>query len=48
VIVFVPASALANADSARIYASSQGQGTATVNHVANISANKTYRYAVIG
>jgi hypothetical protein len=48
VIVFVPASTAANADSSRIYTSAQGQGTATVNHVANISANKTYRYAVIG
>jgi len=48
VILFVPASAAANADSARIYASSQGQGTCTVNHVANSTANKTYRYAIIG
>jgi hypothetical protein len=48
VIVFVPASSPANADSSRIYASAQGQGTATVNHVANIVANKTYRYAIIG
>jgi len=48
VIVFVPASSAANADSSRIYASAQGQGTATVNHVANIVANKTYRYAIIG
>jgi hypothetical protein len=48
VIVFVPASSAANADSARIYASSQGQGTCTVNHVTNIVANKTYRYAIIG
>jgi hypothetical protein len=48
VIVFVPASSAANADSSRIYASAQGQGTATVNHVANTVANKTYRYAIIG
>jgi hypothetical protein len=48
VIVFVPASSAANADSSRIYASAQGQGTATVNHVANNVANKTYRYAIIG
>jgi len=48
VIVFVPASSAANADSSRIYASAQGQGTATVNHVANSVANKTYRYAIIG
>jgi len=48
VIVFVPASAAANADATRIYASAQGQGTATVNHAANVTANKTYRYAVIG
>ena len=48
VIVFVPASSAANADSSRIYTSSQDQGTATVNHVANSTANKTYRYAIIG
>lgn len=48
VIVFVPASTAANADSSRIYTSAQGQGTATVNHVTNIVANKTYRYAIIG
>jgi hypothetical protein len=48
VIVFVPASSAANADSSRIYTSAQGQGTATVNHVTNIVANKTYRYAIIG
>lgn len=48
VIVFVPASAAANADATRVYASAQGQGTATVNHAANVTASKTYRYAVIG
>ena len=48
VIVFVPASTAANADATRVYASAQGQGTATVNHAANITADKTYRYAVIG
>jgi len=48
VIVFVPASAAANADATRVYASAQGQGTATVNHAANVTANKTYRYALIG
>ena len=48
VIVFVPASVAANADATRVYSSAQGQGTATVNHAANITANKTYRYAVIG
>lgn len=47
-IVFVPFSAAANADTSRIFASAQGQGTATVNHAANVTANKTYRYAVIG
>ena len=31
-----------------IYASSQGQGTATISHFANSTANKTYRYAIIG
>lgn len=31
-----------------IYASSQGQGTATISHFANTTANKTYRYAIIG
>ena len=31
-----------------IYASSQGQGTATITHFANSTANKTYRYAIIG
>ena len=48
VIVFVPASAAANSDSSRIYTSNQDQGTATINHVANVVASKTYRYAVIG
>ena len=48
VIVFVPASAAANADATRVYASAQGQGTATVNHAANVTPSKTYRYAVIG
>ena len=31
-----------------IYTSSQGQGTATITHFANSTANKTYRYAIIG
>ena len=31
-----------------VYASSQGQGTATITHFANTTANKTYRYAIIG
>ena len=31
-----------------IYASNIGQGTATVNHFANSTANKTYKYVVIG
>jgi hypothetical protein len=31
-----------------VYASSQGQGTATISHFANSTANKTYRYAIIG
>jgi hypothetical protein len=31
-----------------IYASSQGQGTATISHYANSTANKTYKYVVIG
>jgi hypothetical protein len=31
-----------------IYASSQGQGTATITHFANSTANKTYKYVVIG
>ena len=31
-----------------IYASSLGQGTATINHFANSTANKTYKYVVIG
>ena len=48
VIVFVPASTAANADATRVYTSAQDQGTATVNHAANITANKTYRYAIIG
>ena len=48
VIMFVPASSAANADSSRIYASNQGQGTATVNHAANSTASKTYKYVVIG
>jgi hypothetical protein len=31
-----------------IYTSSQGQGTATISHFANSTANKTYKYVVIG
>jgi hypothetical protein len=31
-----------------IYASSQGQGTATITHFSNSTANKKYRYAIIG
>jgi hypothetical protein len=31
-----------------IYTSSQGQGTATITHFANSTANKTYKYVVIG
>jgi hypothetical protein len=34
--------------SSGLYASSQGQGTATITHFANSTANKTYRYAIIG
>jgi len=40
---YISPSALTN-----IYASSQGQGTATITHFANSTANKTYRYAIIG
>jgi hypothetical protein len=40
---FVSVNALTN-----IYASSQGQGTATITHFANSTANKKYRYAIIG
>jgi hypothetical protein len=40
---FVSVNSLTN-----IYASSQGQGTATISHFANSTANKTYRYAIIG
>jgi len=31
-----------------IYASSQGKGTATITHFANSTADKTYKYVVIG
>jgi len=31
-----------------IYASSQGQGTATISHFANSTADKKYKYVVIG
>jgi hypothetical protein len=31
-----------------IYASSQGKGTATISHFANSTANKTYKYVVVG
>jgi hypothetical protein len=31
-----------------IYVSSQGQGTATITHFANSTANKIYKYVVIG
>jgi hypothetical protein len=34
--------------SSGLYASSQGQGTATISHYANSTANKTYKYVVIG
>jgi hypothetical protein len=40
---YISPSALTN-----IYASSQGQGTATITHFANSTANKKYRYAIIG
>jgi len=40
---FVTPNALTN-----IYTSSQGQGTATITHFANSTANKTYRYVIIG
>ena len=33
---------------ANIYASSQGQGTATITHFANSTADKKYKYVVIG
>jgi hypothetical protein len=48
VIIFVKASAAAFADANLIYASNQGAGTATVNHVANSTADKTYKYVVVG
>ena len=31
-----------------VYASSQGQGTATITHFANSTADKKYKYVVIG
>jgi hypothetical protein len=34
--------------SSGLYVSSQGQGTATISHYANSTANKTYKYVVIG
>ena len=40
---YISPSALTN-----IYASSVGQGTATISHFANSTANKTYKYVVIG
>jgi hypothetical protein len=40
---YISPSALTN-----IYASSQGQGTATITHFANSTADKTYKYVVIG
>ena len=48
VIMFVPASSAAYSSSGAVYASNQGQGTATVNHAANSTADKTYRYVVVG
>jgi hypothetical protein len=42
-INFISPSALTN-----IYASSQGQGVATITHFANSTADKTYKYVVIG
>jgi len=40
---FISFNALTN-----LYASNQGQGTATVNHFANSTADKTYKYVVVG
>ena len=40
---YISPSALTN-----IFTTSQGQGTATITHFANTTANKTYRYAIIG
>jgi hypothetical protein len=40
---FVPTNALTN-----LYASNQGQGVATINHFANSTADKTYKYVVVG
>jgi len=40
---YISPSALTN-----IYASSVGQGTATISHFANSTADKTYKYVVIG
>lgn len=34
--------------SSNIYTSAQSQGTATLNHFSNTTANKTYGYAIIG
>lgn len=34
--------------SSSIYTTEQGQGTATIKHYANSTADKTYRYAIIG
>jgi hypothetical protein len=40
---FVTTNALAN-----LYTSNQGQGVATINHFANSTADKTYKYVVVG
>jgi hypothetical protein len=34
--------------STNVYVSSQGQGTATLTHFANTTANKVYAYVIVG
>ena len=46
--VIVTMQYVAPSASTNVYVSSQGQGTATLTHFANSTANKTYAYVVVG
>lgn len=48
VIVFMPTTANAASAMTNLYVSAKTQGSATLTHSANTSANKTYGYIVVG
>jgi hypothetical protein len=48
VIVFMPTTANAASAMTNIYVSAKTQGSATLTHSANTSADKTYGYIVVG